>query len=508
MSKNPNLKTKKRTISKNKSKLRSHRVQRKRYVQTKKKYPKVCTPDMTFEECEVAVLRDAVDKAEHIQGETMVRDPEIKKLISIVEEFIRKKKLICYGGTAINNLLPEEDRFYNLEVELPDYDVYSSNGMRDAIELADLYYKRGYKEIEAKSGMHEGTFKVYVNFIPIADITTLDNELFKSISKEAISIAGLKYTPINYLRMSMYKELSRPEGDISRWEKVMKRLALLNKNYPLKGENCVNREIQRVFDERSKLDDDDMKKIFTITRDSFINQGVVFFGAVANRLYMKHYKNNHKKLREIPDFDIIAEDPKLCAIILKERLQSEGYDNIEFRVHKNAGEVVPEHIEVMVDKDTIAFIYKAFDCHSYNPVTVNGRKMKIASIDTMLNFYLAFLYLDRPYYDKERIICMSEFLYKVQQMNRLQQKGVLRRFSIDCYGKPITIQAIKSRRNELHKELKKDRTSPEYIKHFMRYIPGTKQAVKIKRSSRKQRQVSSKRDTRKIIRRVKKFLGL
>jgi hypothetical protein len=475
---------------------------------SKRKYPKVCTPDMTFEDCEVAILRDAVDKAEHFQGESMVKDPEIKKLIEIVEEFIRKKKLICYGGTAINNLLPEEDRFYNLEVELPDYDVYSSNGMRDAIELADLYYKHGYKEIEAKSGMHEGTFKVFVNFVPIADITTLDKELFNSISKDALMVAGLRYTPINYLRMSMYKELSRPEGDISRWEKVMKRLALLNKNYPLRGKDCDGMEIQRVFDERSKLSDDDIKKIFTISRDSFINQGVVFFGAVANRLYLKHYKNNHRTLKEIPDFDILAQDPKLCATILKDRLKNEGYKNIEFRVHKNAGEVVPEHIEILVENDTIAFIYKASDCHSYNTITLHGRKMKIASIDTMLNMYLAFLYLDRPYYNKERIICMSEFLYKVQQMNRLQQKGILRRFSIECYGKPTTIQAIKSRRNTLHKELKKDRFSKEYIKHFMRYIPGTKQGSKIKIASRKQKKIKSKRETRKIMKRIKKFVGL
>lgn len=477
----------------------------------KQKYPDVCTPDMNFEECEIAILRDAVDKAEHRQGELLVRDPEIKKLINIVEEFIRKKKLICYGGTAINNLLPEQDKFYNLEVELPDYDVYSSNGMRDAIELADLYHKKGYTEIEAKSGMHEGTYKVFVNFIPIADITTLEKELFHSISEEAIMVAGLKYTPINYLRMSMYKELSRPEGDISRWEKVMKRLSLLNKNYPLKGQDCSITEIQRAFDERSSLDDDDAKKIFTVARDSFINQGVVFFGAVANRLYMKHY-NSDKTLRQIPDFDILAEDPKLCATILKERLESEGYKNIGFRVHKKAGEVVPEHIEILIKNDTIAFIYKTFDCHSYNTINIKGRKMKIASIDTMLNFYLAFLYLNRDYYDKNRIICMSEFLYKVQQKNRLKQKGLLKRFSIDCHGEPITLKKLKSQRNKLHDELKKDKFSKEYLKHFMRYIPGTKNHKKIKqtlRKSKKSKQKSKQNNTqKKIIKQFKKFVGL
>ena len=45
----------------------------------------------------------------------------------------------------------------------------------------------------------------------------------------------------------MYLELSRPDGDVSRWEKVLKRLTLLNKNYPMKGKNCRIEDIQRLF---------------------------------------------------------------------------------------------------------------------------------------------------------------------------------------------------------------------------------------------------------------------
>ena len=37
-----------------------------------------------------------------------------------VEMFLRDKKRICYGGTAINNVLPLQDQFYNKEVELPN----------------------------------------------------------------------------------------------------------------------------------------------------------------------------------------------------------------------------------------------------------------------------------------------------------------------------------------------------------------------------------------------------
>ena len=93
--------------------------------------------------------------------------------------FLTKKKLVCYGGTAINNILPEEDKFYDKSIEIPDYDFFSPNAMNDAIELADHYYKAGYDEVEAKAGQHYGTYKVFVNFIPVADITSLDKQLYQ-----------------------------------------------------------------------------------------------------------------------------------------------------------------------------------------------------------------------------------------------------------------------------------------------------------------------------------------
>ena len=56
--------------------------------------------------------------------------------------------------------------------------------------------------------MHAGTFKVYVNFLPIADITYLVPELYKNILKTSIKVNGIHYCPPNYLRMAMYLELS------------------------------------------------------------------------------------------------------------------------------------------------------------------------------------------------------------------------------------------------------------------------------------------------------------
>jgi hypothetical protein len=452
---------------------------------------------INFEECELAILRSAIDSIDKQKGKKMINNPEIKQIIKIVEMFLRKKKLICYGGTAINNLLPTEHQFYNKDVEIPDYDFFSPNPMDHAKELADIYYKNGFTEVEAKSGIHAGTFKVFVNYIPIADITYLVPELFKTLKKDSRIRDGILYTSPNYLRMLMYLELSRPMGDVSRWEKVLKRLTLLNKHFPLKGDDCGSEKIQRIFEigvKREKImtgkslkkylisDEKNMPKkrlkelqenIFNITLNVLIDDGCVFFGAYANKLYYKTIKRKSRKkdISKIPDFDVLSIEPKNSAIKLKETLEKQGYKDIIINKKKGVGEVIAAHFEVRVGRETIVFIYEPIACHSYNVLKINKKNIRIATIDTMLSFYLAFLFVDRNYYMKNRILCMCEYLFRVQKRNKLKQKGLLKRFSIDCYGEQLTKEKMRAEKNEMFKKLKDNRNSKDFDWWFLRYIP-------------------------------------
>ena len=88
-----------------------------------------------FENKELEILRTAIDNASSISGKKLVQSDDIKKIISILEKFLRTNKTLCYGGTAINNILPEHMRFYNRNIELPDYDFFSPN----AVFLAKKY---------------------------------------------------------------------------------------------------------------------------------------------------------------------------------------------------------------------------------------------------------------------------------------------------------------------------------------------------------------------------------
>ena len=458
-----------------------------------------CTKKMTFHECELTILRSAVDNITENTKKKQMNNPEIIEIIKIVEKFLISTNRICYGGTAINNILPIDEQFYDKSVELPDYDFFSPDPVNDAKKLADIYNKAGFSEVEAKAGIHAGTFKVFVNFIPVADITFIEKSLYQKLKEKGKKIAGISYCPPDYLRMLMFLELSRPMGNTERWEKVLKRLTILNRNYPLKSKGCNMEMIQRIFDNKPD-EDNKFSELFNLVKQNLINQGLVFFGAFAHKNYFKTLqKYENKIIPEIPDFDVLSEDPEQSAFLLKEYLENNNYKNIEIYEHPGVGEIIAKHFEVVVNNETVVFIYKPLACHSYNVITKNKQKLKIATLDTLLSFYMAFLFVDRTYYDPDRILCMCQYLFDIQQKNRLKQKGLLRRFSMDCYGKQDTLEYIRLEKSKKFKELKNKRGGKEWEFYFLKYSPGDKRTTSKNKTKTKKKRKKNKTKKRNFL---------
>jgi hypothetical protein len=239
-----------------------------------------------------------------------------------------------------------------------------------------------------------------------------------------------------------------------------------------------------------ELDETD---IYNIVRNVFIKNRAVFFGGYANILYSRYMpKHQRRIIQKIPDFDILSEDPReLCEEVVKE-LTAHKYTGVKYTKHAGIGEVISEHYDIRVGDEVIAFLYKPLACHSYNTIRLHSdgdsgtETIRIATIDTMLSFYLAFIYADRVYYDINRILCMSQFLFDVQQHNRLKQTGLLRRFSINCYGKQPTLESMRFEKTKKYEELKGKRGTREFEEWFLRYIPYEKAKGLKKTKKRKQ----------------------
>ena len=175
------------------------------------------------------VIKSAKDKQDYESA----HNPEILLALSILEDFLRRRRRICYGGQAINAYLPKKYQFYT-ENDLPDYDFFSPTPDEDINELVALFSAKGFSDIGVRLSVHAGTTKVYIQFTPVADITGIDPYIFKRLAQNAKAFNGIYYADPDFLRMMMYLEISRPAGEVERWEKVFERLLLLNAMVPIK----------------------------------------------------------------------------------------------------------------------------------------------------------------------------------------------------------------------------------------------------------------------------------
>lgn len=429
---------------------------------------------LDIEEKELELIRDTIDQSERLQTIMLKQTKDVSKIISILERFLRNKKLICYGGTAINVLLPKDLQFYNKDVDIPDYDIYSTTPLEHAKEIADIYAKKGFLNIEVKSAVHPGTYKVNVNFISVLDLTYQDATTFSIMKKDSIKVDGIIYAPINYLRMSMYRELSRPNGEITRWEKVLKRLILLNSTYPIKNTICDKINLTMIDEENtSKEESSNLSVAYDCVKEKLIKDKLVFIGGYATSLYDKYMSKEHKDLFKKRKFnlEVLSDNPKEIIDEIKIILEKKGFTDINIVEREKIGHIIDIHYEVVVNGKTISILYKSMGCYNYNTIRRSKKEIRIGTMDTILTFLLGAMYTGRNYYDNEKLLCMAQYLFTIQMNNRLKHKGMLKRFSLDCIGYEKTFQEVREEKIKKYRELKHNRDSKEFKELFFRYNP-------------------------------------
>jgi hypothetical protein len=393
-------------------------------------------------------IEQAAKVAQELLDKEAATDPATRTALSIVKEFIQTNKVLCYGGTAINNLLPKEDQFYDPTKDVPDYDFFSETPQAHAVKIADRLASEGFESVEVKPGVHVGTFKVFCDFNGVADISHLDKPIFKKLWESSITKSGIHYVPPNFLRMSMYLELSRPRGDVSRWKKVYTRLQLLNKHYPIK---CPS--LKAKVEERHLMDD----KLETFLK----SHDVVLLGFNAADMNHKGVSGN---LKFPVDLLVTPENRDEVASkvhdMLKERTRREEY--------KAFGELFPPHTDIDDSKsgDTLVRIYETDACHSYHEAESG---LKIASIPTLLQFMFSAMYAPRHFLAEvplEKYICVADKLVEIANDSGSRKYKLLT--PISCLGKQKTLIDMRMEKSELYEKLK---DSPKFLEVFFTYSP-------------------------------------
>jgi len=378
-------------------------------------------------------LEEAIEKASKRIKYESAHDEEILHALAIVAEFIKRKKRVCYGGTAMNAILPESKKFYNPEVDLPDYDFYTPDVDGDVMELVSMLNKEGFKDVYHKVGIHEGTKKIMVNFVPIADISSIEPELFSVLLRRSILKDGMHYTDENILRMMMYLELSRPKGMVERWSKVFERLQLINQLFPIRG--CHKTPAQK-------------GNIPLTIRSTILNYVVEWQRILCNGPMISLYKQGIRKgnavfrIQEGGAVLFTSPDPKIDSVTLKKKLAD---SSIVVLRHRARGEIVPERFELSLHGNTLCIIVQETACHSYFSFPMSdGRKIFIGSLEFLITLYLSMSIFTTHADDilGQSILCQVKQFIELYEENNRAKKSQFTPFALQCRGHQIGFASL------------------------------------------------------------------
>lgn len=391
-------------------------------------------------------LKKAIEKGEYRMKYESAHDTSLMQALSIVRDFIKRKKRVCYGGTAMNELLPVSKQFYNPDVDLPDYDFYTPDVEEDVKHLVDDLKHAGFTDVHNKVGMHAGTKKILVNFIAVADISFIEPELFTIIYRRSIVKNDVHYTDPDILRMMMYLELSRPHGMISRWEKVFDRLKLINTELPIRAACRTTKNQYEAY-----VPMDIRKKILEY---GIKHKRILCNGPLAS-IYKKGITHQNAVFNSHGTYPIlfVSPEPKEDIIEIRDMLKD---DSIEVFLHKERGEIVPLRIELRRRDTPICMFIQETACHSYRSIPLPDKgSIRVASLEFLITLYLSIHIFTNssPDYLGERIICQVKNFIELSDKNYRAKHSQFSPFSLKCTGHQVGYASLlKAKFERINKE--------------------------------------------------------
>ena len=399
---------------------------------------------------QIAIIKQASDMAQDKIDYFSAHDDDTLLAIGVIETFLRKKHRICYGGQAINAYLPAQHKFYDPEYSIPDYDFFTPSQNQDLKQIAEDLFKAGFTEISAREGMHEGTIKIYVNFIPVADLTAMDPRIYRILSKRETRIDGISYIDPNSLRMLMHLELSRPRGEVGRWEKVFERLMLFNEYVPIVP--C------RGFS-RKKLS----KSTLTLPQAQFVFRFVIqqrrmIAGADLLPFYQQAVTKRSTKLNWIlgstKPIIFFSPEPVHDAGVLLSELSTLSHKKIQTKIYRNQGlDLIPSIHVLHHNHAPLVIIIEQSACHSYINIPIkdgtvlgNGlvhNVLRVASMDTLITLYFTLGFVQSTFFDRGAMDCLANQLVDLAILARREpEKFIFPFVSIRCVGHQHGISSL------------------------------------------------------------------
>ena len=402
-------------------------------------------------------------------------DPQVSKSIEVVENFLRKRHRLCYGGQAINAHLPKAYQFYDPEYSVPDYDFFTPSQKGDLLLLVKDLRAAGFVEIYVREGMHEGTFKIYVDYVPVADMTAIDPSLYRILSRREYRMNGISYLDANTLRMMMYLELSRPAGEVSRWGKVYERLVLFNefaarppcRIKPMAAHSLSAEQV-------------------SFTLSFMVEHQRVFAGADLISFYDHTLRTRTKRSkwvlttkRPLLFYSPTPEEDATHLMKAFHELEDAGGTKMRIVSYDSKGvEVLPSMKIIVRGKQPLVFIIRQTACYSYVTFPLDrNRSLPIASMDTLITLYFSLGLIRSAYFDMGSMECVANHVVQLSIQSR-DRSGPFPFISITCQGHQSSVTSL------IRKRIQRLTTSKNHIKGLLEGSHSTRNTRSMSRKKR------------------------
>jgi len=400
----------------------------------------------------------AIDQAADRRDEQLAENTDLRRALAIVETFLRRKGRVCYGGMAINAHLPKELKFYDFSKQLPDYDFFSPEPEKDAEELKRMMEQSKFESVSVRFGMHEGTYKVFVNYHSVADITNIPLWIYKRIAGKAIMDDGIRYCDEDFLRMNMYLELSRPLGEVERWDKVYRRLLMLNIAKPIKTDSCNESQARTTIS----------PELSKIMIDYAVENNLVYYGADIKRIYETPKKKavaGFLKNSKNPGVYMV-ENAGFHAPILRQLFYEQTRNGSLKVVHwQGQGDRIPELFGIRMNNRIICLLIEQEYCAGTNKVSIPPKQtLNIATLDSAIYMWYTLAMVSGLFgIAPDSSFCFAKQLVAVSMKTR--DKGITGAFSlfpIQCRGHQPSKESLlkaKAKRIQAAKTRKRGRSA-------------------------------------------------
>lgn len=361
-------------------------------------------------------------------------------LFEATVRMLKKERVMMYGGTAINELLPNNLKFYP-ERTLPDIDVFAVDAEKVAMRVVKEYTKLGFAIPSYSEALHNNTYRVFAEGLQVLDVTTISEKDFRKLAKGSIKTPlGLKAVNPLYLTMSLHNMLSHPY-DAYRWPKVYQRLSLMYQAYaPKHCPSITRKDIER---ESTSIP----PEVLVAFDDWAKEKECILFGLDVVKKYMnsKHALGwSGSTVRDV----LIAGD---LPTVANELVRVLAHCDIGVSDVYTGNIAIPDHIFITYRGQKIIGLYTPEKCTSF--IEYDG--YPLASIHTICAIYMSMLFSPYRHHNKNFLKCIVDELENIcmRIAKKPSSKKLLSQFTLKCYGQ--FEGAVTMMRNKIQRNVKK-----------------------------------------------------